>query len=92
MLLVEVQAAGIQYADVLARSGLYPTIRKAPFVLGFEVAGIVGEVGKCVEGFKAGDSVAAITPAGGGYATHVLIPAATAIPIPSDVDAARMGI
>lgn len=88
MLLVEVQAAGINYADVLARSGLYPTITKAPFVLGFEVAGLVSEVGKCVEGFKAGDSVAAITPAGGGYATHVLIPAATAIPIPSDVDAA----
>ena len=31
MLLVEVQAAGINYADVLARSGLYPTIKKAPF-------------------------------------------------------------
>ena len=30
MLLVEVQAAGINYSDVLARSGLYPTIRKAP--------------------------------------------------------------
>jgi NADPH2:quinone reductase len=88
MLLVEVQAAGINYADVLARSGVYPTIRKAPFVLGFEVAGVVREVGTCVAGFKAGDSVAAITPAGGGYATHVLIPAATAIPIPSDLDAA----
>jgi NADPH2:quinone reductase len=87
-LLVEVQAAGINYADVLARSGLYPAIRKAPFVLGFEIAGVVAEVGKYVEGFKAGDSVAAITPAGGGYATHVLIPAATAIPIPNHVDAA----
>jgi len=52
MLLVEVQAAGTNYADVLARSGFYPTIRKAPFVLGFEVAGVVREVGKCVEGFK----------------------------------------
>ena len=68
MLLVEVQAAGINYADVLARSGVYPTIRKAPFVLGFEVAGVVREVGTCVAGFKAGDSVAAITPAGVGLA------------------------
>ena len=86
MLLVEVQAAGLNYADVLARSGLYPTIRKAPFVLGFEVVGVVREIGKGVEGFKAGDSVAAITPAGGGYATHVLIPAAAAIPIPNHLD------
>src|SRR5262249_45072599 len=38
--------------------------------------------------FKAGDSVAAIIPTGGGYATHVLIPAATAIPIPNHVDSA----
>lgn len=40
-LLVEVKAAGINYADVLARSGVYPTIRQAPFVLGFEVADVV---------------------------------------------------
>ena len=35
MLLVEVQAAGINYADVLARSGHYPAITKVPFALGF---------------------------------------------------------
>jgi len=88
MLLVEVQASGVNYADVMARSGFYPTITKAPFVLGFEVAGIVREVGTCVEDFKAGDSVAAITPAGGGYATHVVIPAATAIPVPNHLEPA----
>jgi NADPH2:quinone reductase len=69
MLLVEVQAAGVNYADVLARSGHYPAIAKAPFALGFEVAGIVREAGKGVDGFKAGDSVAALTLAGGGYAS-----------------------
>jgi NADPH:quinone reductase len=52
MLLVEVQAAGINYADVAARSGSYPAITKAPFALGFEVAGVVGEVGKGVDGFR----------------------------------------
>lgn len=88
MALVEVQASGINYADVMARSGFYPSVTKAPFTPGFEVAGVVKEVGKGVDGVKAGDSVAAITPAGGGYASHVVIPAATAIPIPHQLDPA----
>jgi len=88
MLLVEVQAAGINYADVLARSGHYPAVAKAPFALGFEIAGVVKEVGKHVEGFKVGDSVAALTLTGGGYASHILIPAATAIPFPKQLDPA----
>jgi NADPH2:quinone reductase len=54
--------------------------------LGFEIAGVVTDVGKGVEGVKKGDSVAAITLAGGGYATHAVIPAATAIPLPTGFD------
>lgn len=88
MLLVEVQAVRINYADVMARSGVYPAIAKAPFALGFEVAGVVREVGKGVGGFKVGDSVAAITSTGGGYASHVVVPAATAIPFPDQLDPA----
>ena len=88
MMLVEVQAAGINYADVMARSGSYPSVTKAPFTPGLEVAGVVREVGKGVDGFKAGDSVAAVTPAGGGYASHVVIPAAMAIPFPHQLDPA----
>ena len=65
MLLVEVRAAGLNYADIMARSGFYPQVPKAQFALGFEIAGLVTEVGKGVEGFKKGDSVAAITLARG---------------------------
>jgi NADPH2:quinone reductase len=88
MLLVEVQAAGINYSDVMARSGFYPAITKTPFALGFEVAGTVKQVGKGVNSIKVGDSVAAMTLAGGGYASHIVIPAATAIPFPSQLDPA----
>jgi NADPH:quinone reductase len=73
---------------VMARSGFLPSVTKAPFALGFEVAGVVREIGKGVEGFKRGDSVAAMTLGGGGYASHALIPAATAIPIPAQLDLA----
>ncbi len=85
MLLVEVPPAGINYADVLACSGHYPAITRAPFALGCEIAGVVREVGKHVEVFKVGDPVAALTLTGGGYASHILIPAATAIPFPKQL-------
>lgn len=88
MLLVEVQAAGVNYADVAARLGAFPAIAKAPFIPGFEVAGVVNEVGKGVKGYNVGDSVAAIT-SGAGYTSHAVIPAAAAIPIPRGLDHSR---
>jgi NADPH2:quinone reductase len=84
-LLVEIKAAGVNYADIMARSGFYPQVPKAPFPVGFEIAGVVKGVGKGVQGFKEGDSVAAIIQ-GGGYATHAVIPVATAIPLPAGFD------
>jgi NADPH:quinone reductase len=84
-LLVEIRAAGVNYADIMARSGFYPRVPKAPFPVGFEIAGVVKGIGKGVESFKEGDSVAAIIQSG-GYATHAVIPAATAIPLPAGLD------
>ncbi|HWS67356.1 MAG TPA: zinc-binding dehydrogenase [Steroidobacteraceae bacterium] len=85
-LLIEVKAAGVNYSDVMARSGFYPQIPRAPFALGFEVAGVVKAVGPGVDGFKEGDPVAAIVLSGGGYATHVVVPAQIAIPLPPGLD------
>ena len=85
-LLIEVKAAGVNYSDVMARSGFYPQIPRAPFALGFEVAGVVKAVGQGVDGFKEGDPVAAIVLSGGGYATHVVVPAQIAIPLPPGLD------
>jgi NADPH:quinone reductase-like Zn-dependent oxidoreductase len=82
-LLVEIRAAGVNYADIMARSGFYPRVPKAPFPVGFEIAGVVKGIVKGVESFKEGDSVAAIIQSG-GYATHAVIPAATAIPLLPD--------
>jgi NADPH:quinone reductase len=87
-LLVEVKAAGVNYADLMARAGFYPSVPKAPFLPGFEIAGVVTEIGAGVDAFKPGDHVAAVTLGGGGYATHVVIPAAIAIPLPRELDPA----
>ncbi len=46
--LIDVQAAGINFADLMARLGLYPDAPKPPCVVGYEVAGLVAAVGEGV--------------------------------------------
>src|ERR1700754_2553740 len=52
---IAVEAAGINFADTMARVGLYPEAPKAPCVLGYEVAGEVESTGSGVEGFAIRD-------------------------------------
>jgi len=59
--LVEVKAAGINFADLMARIGLYPDAPKPPCVVGYEVAGTVSAVGEGVDDFSIGDRVMAGT-------------------------------
>jgi NADPH:quinone reductase-like Zn-dependent oxidoreductase len=58
---IAVRAAGINFADTLARVGLYPDAPRTPCVLGYEVAGEVESVGEGVDSVKAGDRVMAGT-------------------------------
>ena len=58
---IAVKAAGINFADTLARTGLYPDSPKLPCVVGYEVAGEVESVGEGVESVKPGDRVLAGT-------------------------------
>jgi NADPH:quinone reductase-like Zn-dependent oxidoreductase len=81
---ISVRAAGINFADTLARVGLYPDAPKAPCVLGYEVAGEVESIGEGVEGFKLGDRVVAGTRFG-GQAELVTIDAGQALPLPEHV-------
>jgi NADPH:quinone reductase-like Zn-dependent oxidoreductase len=62
---IAVRAAGINFADTMARTGLYPDAPKVPCVLGYEVAGEVDSVGEGVTDFKPGDRVMAGTRFGG---------------------------
>ncbi len=62
---VRVRAAGINFADLSARVGLYPDAPKPPCVVGYEVAGTVDQVGAGVSGFAVGDRVFAMPRFGG---------------------------
>jgi NADPH:quinone reductase-like Zn-dependent oxidoreductase len=62
---IEVRAAGINFADLLARTGMYPDAPKPPCVIGYEVAGVVESVGTGVESVAVGDRVMAATRFGG---------------------------
>jgi NADPH:quinone reductase-like Zn-dependent oxidoreductase len=78
---IAVRAAGINFADTLARIGLYPDAPKTPCVLGYEVAGEIETVGEGVGDWKLGDRVVAGTRFG-GQAELVTVPAAQVLPLP----------
>jgi NADPH2:quinone reductase len=89
--LVRVEAAGVNFIDVYFRKGAYKM--PLPAILGVEGAGVVEATGPEVTLVKSGDRVAWSDRAGstpgmsGSYATHVVVPAARLVPIPSDLDA-----
>ena len=58
---VQVKAAGLNFADILARQGLYPDGPKKPCVMGYEVAGIVEALGEDVDPQLRGKAVVAMT-------------------------------
>ena len=64
-ILVDVRAAGLNFADILARQGLYPDGPKKPCVMGYEVAGVISSVGQDVDSSIVGTEVLAMTRFGG---------------------------
>jgi NADPH:quinone reductase-like Zn-dependent oxidoreductase len=78
---IAVKAAGINFADTMARVGLYPDAPKPPCVLGYEVAGEVETVGEGVSEFQVGDRVVGGTRFG-GQAELVTVPEAQAFALP----------
>jgi NADPH:quinone reductase-like Zn-dependent oxidoreductase len=86
--LIKVAAAGINFADIMARLGLYPDAPKPPCVVGYEVAGEVAAVGPSSAGLKVGDRVIALTRFG-GYSSHVSVRQEQVFALPPGLDFAQ---
>jgi synaptic vesicle membrane protein VAT-1 len=78
---IAVRAAGLNFADVLARMGLYQDAPPPPMVMGYEVAGEVAAVGPGVTTRRVGERVLALTRFG-GHSSAVIVPATQAVPLP----------
>ena len=83
--LVEVKAAGMNFADTLMVAGKYQMKPEPPFVPGLELAGIVAGLGAGVTGITLGQRVMAVVDHG-AFAGHALCKAADVFPIPDGLD------
>jgi NADPH:quinone reductase-like Zn-dependent oxidoreductase len=72
---IGVRASGINFADIMARQGLYPDAPSLPMVVGYEVSGIIDAVGEGVTARTKGQRVLAMTRFG-GYADAICVDAA----------------
>jgi NADPH:quinone reductase len=89
---VRVRAAGVGSTDLIMLAGKYRYAPKIPFVPGYEVAGVVEDIGAGVIGFEVGQRVAALTVYG-GFAELLVRKAEHFLPVPdgvSDRDAAAV--
>ncbi len=85
---IEVAAAGVNFADVMARLGLYPDAPNTPCVVGYEVAGTILEVGEGVSeshpSLSVGQRVFAATMFG-GYASQIVVPSGDVVALPDSL-------
>ena len=82
-LLVDVEAAGVNFIDVYQREGRYEM--DLPFVAGCEGAGTVRAVGEDVDEVRPGERVAWAMVNGTGYTQRAVVPAGRAVPVPDGV-------
>ncbi len=85
---VRVLAAGVSMPDVLAREGIHPETPRVPYTPGWDLVGIVDEIGEGVFGFELGQMVATM-PISGCYAQYVCLPQRKFIPVPAGLDPAE---
>jgi NADPH2:quinone reductase len=87
---VKVLAAGVSLPDVMMREGIHPETPKVPFTPGWDLVGVVDQLGEGVSGsgIAPGQMVAAL-PITGAYAEYVCLPQQELVPVPPGLDAAE---
>lgn len=86
--LVKVQGFGLNFADVMARKGMYRDAPPMPSLLGYDVCGTIDTVGKEVTHLKAGDRVAGLTRFG-GYAEYAALDSRACVKIDENMNTAE---
>jgi NADPH:quinone reductase-like Zn-dependent oxidoreductase len=86
--LVEVLATGVSFAEQQMRRGRYLNQPKFPFVLGYDLVGVVTAVGSEADKSLVGRRVAAVVKTG-GWTTHAVVDAGHLVPVPDGLDAAE---
>jgi len=87
--LVRVLAAGVSFTDAQLRAGTYiPDAPKPPFTPGYELVGVVEELGLGCSRLRAGDRIGALT-VWGADAERVCVPESGAVDVPDDLDPGR---
>jgi NADPH:quinone reductase-like Zn-dependent oxidoreductase len=81
---IAVRAAGINFADIMARKGIYPDAPKKPCVVGYEVSGFIESVGYGVDSSLIGKEVIAGTQFG-GYSEKLIAPVSFVINKPESL-------
>ena len=87
---VKILAAGVGWADIMARRGGYPLAPKPPFIPGYDFSGIVEEVGNQVSEFNIGDYVVGLNPQFGCYSQYLSISADLVVKFPKHLDPAQV--
>ena len=85
---VRVLAAGVSLPDLMMREGIHPETPPLPFTPGWDLVGVVDQLGAGVSGLEPGQIVAAL-PISGAYAEFVCLPHRELVPVPSGLDAAE---
>jgi NADPH:quinone reductase-like Zn-dependent oxidoreductase len=86
---VRVLAAGVSFTDAQLRAGTYLGVPKPPFTPGYELVGVVEELGPGCSRLRVGDRVGALT-VWGADAERVCVPEANAVEVPEDLDPAEV--
>lgn len=85
---VRVLAAGVSLPDVMMREGIHPETPTLPFTPGWDLVGVVDQLGNGISTLERGQIVAAL-PINGAYAEFVCLPQRELVPVPSGLDAAE---
>jgi NADPH2:quinone reductase len=86
---VRVLAAGVSFTDAQLRAGTYLGVPKPPFTPGYELVGVVEELGPGCSRLRVGDHVGALT-VWGADAELVCVPEVNAVEVPEDLDPAEV--